>query len=148
MANNTGRGTFKKGDPRINRNGRPRAFDKLRALTIDMFTKPALDSVGNKIYIENKPVTIIEYILWKMIHSKDPRDVRYALEIAYGKVPDKIDITSAGASIKQDDRKFDRAISTLADAIRESLSGKDSQSDSSMDASEQATVAGVSKPSG
>ena len=84
---------FVKGDKRINRKGRPRIFDKLRELTLDMFSRPALDANGNQIVIEGKPVTMIEYVMWKMIRSKDPREVQYAVQVAYGKVPDHIQLT-------------------------------------------------------
>lgn len=55
-----------------------------------------------------------------------------------GKVQDKLDLTSNGEQIetKVDDERFDRAISTLADAVRESISGKSAGADSKVDTTE------------
>lgn len=52
----------------------------------------------------------------------------------HGKFTEKMDITSNGETIvKVDDEQFDRAISTLADALRESLSGTGAKSSSKVD---------------
>lgn len=83
-------GTFRKGDKRINRNGRPRSFDKLQALTVEMFNRPALDNNGNPVLIEDRPASVIEVVMWRMIHSKNMKEVQYAIEIAFGKVPDEL----------------------------------------------------------
>jgi hypothetical protein len=51
--------------------------------------------------------------------------------------PTRTDVTSAGQPIKQDDNeRFDRAISTLADAVRKSLPGQGDAADGEMDATE------------
>lgn len=86
MANNTGRGTFKKGDPRINRKGKPRSFDALRELAQQICTEPITSADGRV------KMTRVELILREMSISKDPRQRIGFLEIAYGKVPTPIDI--------------------------------------------------------
>jgi len=43
----------------------------------------------------------------------------------HGKLTEKVDVTSKGEKLQQDGQIIDRAISTLADAIRESIFGKD-----------------------
>ena len=93
MSNPTGKGGFQERKHQINRKGRPRTFDALRAVTLDMFSRPALDGNGKAILIENKPATLIEVVMWKMIHSKDPREVQYAVQVAFGKVPDVQELT-------------------------------------------------------
>jgi len=48
-----------------------------------------------------------------------------------GLLKDELDVTSGGEKIqpKVDDERFDRAISTLADALRESISRKSAKPD-------------------
>ncbi len=80
-------GTFKKGDPRINRKGRPKNFDKLRELSLQIAHEVAIS--GKKIVVINdKKVTITEAILRQWATSKNHQLQRAFIEIAYGKVPD------------------------------------------------------------
>lgn len=62
--------------------------------------------------------------------------------------PRRQDLTSGGQPIKasNDDGQLNRALSTLADAIRETLSGADE--DSTVDPTEQAAVGGAPEPGG
>jgi len=65
---------FVKGDPRINRNGRPKSFDELRALALkllreDVDGKAQVEIILRKILVDN-PTKLIEY--------------------GYGKVPDEL----------------------------------------------------------
>lgn len=78
---------FVKGDPRINRKGRPKSFDELRSLAQDLFHKelPSGD-------------TIAESLLKYCAASKEPALIRLLFEYAYGKVPDKIE-TNAPTSL-------------------------------------------------
>ena len=90
---------FVKGDPRINRKGRPKSFDKLRALAIDMASQPALDKAGNQIFIHGKPVTNAQLVLYQWLTDK--KHQKDFLEIAFGKVPQPIELTGdEGESIK------------------------------------------------
>jgi hypothetical protein len=73
LANN---GRFVKGDKRINRNGRPKSFDKLRKLAQQISHEPIADDAS---------MTAIEAILRQMAHDNPARFV----EIAFGKVPDQ-----------------------------------------------------------
>ena len=82
---------FVKGDPRINRKGRPKSFDKLRALAIDMATEPALDKNGNPILIHGKPVTNAQAILYQWLTDKKLQ--KDFIEVAFGKVPQAVELT-------------------------------------------------------
>ena len=86
----TGKG-FVKGDPRINRKGRPKSFDALRALAQEIAHEEAL-SGGQPIVINGHKVTATEAILRQWATSKNPQLQRAFLEIAYGKVPDALNI--------------------------------------------------------
>ena len=66
---------FKKGDPRINRSGRPKSFDHFRELAQKIINE------GNQ----------AEAILRSW--AKNPRHQRDLIEYAFGKVPEKIEAT-------------------------------------------------------
>jgi hypothetical protein len=68
-------GQFTKGDPRINRKGRPKSFDQLRALA---------QQIAHERIAEGSTVTAAEAILRKLAHDNPERFI----EIAFGKVPD------------------------------------------------------------
>ena len=87
----TGKG-FQKGDPRINRNGRPRSFDALRKLAQQLVNETAKDGKGEPIVRDGHAVTQIEALMLKMMHD-DP--VKF-VEIAFGKVPQPVDATVDG----------------------------------------------------
>ena len=77
----TGKG-FVKGDPRINRKGRPRSSDELRKLAQAIANETTTDNEGNKI-------TTVVAILRSWATSKQPSLQIAFVEYAYGKVPDK-----------------------------------------------------------
>lgn len=92
---------FTKGDPRINRKGRPRSFDALRELAQVISHEPAMvknkdtgESV--KYIIDGHIVTVTEAILRQWASSKDPRLQMAFIEIAFGKVPQRSELTGAG----------------------------------------------------
>ena len=91
-------GTFKSGDPRINRNGRPKSFDQLRALAQQIAHETA-KAGGNTVVIDGHSVTVAEAVIRQWFQSKEFAKQKAALEIAFGKVPDTIDITSKGERI-------------------------------------------------
>ena len=79
---------FKKGDPRINRNGRPKSFDALRALAQEIAHEKA-KAGGNTVVIDGHSVTVTEAILRQWAQSKNPVLQQRFIEVAFGKVPDK-----------------------------------------------------------
>ena len=102
MTSNTGEnrkpGTFQKGDPRINRKGRPKSFDALRTLAQQIAHEEA-KSDGAPVIINGHRVTVAEAILRTWAQSKNPQLVKSFIEIAFGKVPDALDLTSKGDKI-------------------------------------------------
>ena len=108
MANEQNLKPFTKGDPRINRKGRPKSFDKLRELAQSLSHEVVEGKDGSK-------HTAVEMILRKLATEKPDK----FLEIAYGKVPQPIDVTTGGEKLeaKVTDEQFDRAIQGLAKAI-------------------------------
>ena len=92
MANNTGKGTFQKGDPRINRRGRPKDFDKLRELAKAISHEVAISN-KEPMNINGKLVTVAEAILRQWAQSKDPRLQMAFVEFAYGKPPVRTELT-------------------------------------------------------
>jgi len=91
-------GSFKKGDPRINRKGRPKSFDALRTLAQQIAHEEATAG-GQPVVINGHRVTVAEAILRTWAQSKNPQLVKSFIEIAFGKVPDALDLTSKGDKI-------------------------------------------------
>lgn len=88
----TGKG-FVAGDPRINRKGRPRSFDALRELAQQIAHEPT------QIVVDGHKVTVAEAILRQWAQSKNPQLQRAFIEVAFGKVPDKLDVDLSGRII-------------------------------------------------
>lgn len=84
----TGKG-FVKGDPRINRKGRPKSADALKDLIQSILHEAATNAAGEKILIGGHAVTNLEMILRGMM--KNPRHVETLLDRAYGKVPQALE---------------------------------------------------------
>lgn len=86
-------GTFTKGDARINRKGRPRSFDALRALVLE---------IGNEV-ITNKDgsvqTTRIQAIIRDWFVSNNFQKQKAILEIAFGKVPDQVELTGKDGGV-------------------------------------------------
>lgn len=96
MSSDTGKnrkpGTFVKGDARINRKGRPRNFNKLRLLAQAVACEVALDAEGQPMVhpVDGHVMTVVEVMLEQM--SRDRKQRRLFFELAYGKVPDELNI--------------------------------------------------------
>ena len=83
----TGKG-FVKGDPRINRNGRPKSFDALQKLTIELAHEVATTKDGAPVVRADHRVTVVEAVLRQWLQSGNFQKQQAALQIAFGKVPD------------------------------------------------------------
>jgi len=95
----TNRGRFVKGDPRINRKGRPRTFDQLRRLALSLLNEPVKGPDGQPLVIDDHIVTRVELILRGAMNN--PRFAQWILEVAYGKVPDRVEVSGRdGAPLK------------------------------------------------
>lgn len=91
---------FEKGDPRINRKGRPKNFDKLRLLAQGIACEVARDKETGEPLVDPADghiLTVAEAMLKQM--ALDRRQRRLFLEIAYGKVPDELVIRPDGGAI-------------------------------------------------
>ena len=81
----TGKG-FVKGDKRINRKGRPKTFDALRALAQEIAHEVIVQKDGTQL-------TVTQGILRKWAGSNDPRLQIQFMDIAFGKVPAPVEIS-------------------------------------------------------
>ena len=83
-------------DPRRNLNGRPRSFDVLRELGLKIANETV--SVATKKLGAETPkpelakLKVAEYLLRKWAFSNDPKLQMAFAEVAYGKVPDELNL--------------------------------------------------------
>ncbi len=111
MANEQNLKPFKKGDARINRKGRPKNFDGLRALARDIADEELVSGDGAV------KMTAVEAILRKWASSGNPQLQKQFIEVAYGKVPDQVEVTGKdGGAIQVSDarNKLDNLIARHA----------------------------------
>lgn len=87
-------GTFKKGDPRINRRGRPKSFDALRELAQSIAHEEA-QANGQPLVINGHIATVAEAVLRQWAQSKNPQLQRAFIEYAFGRVPERQEVTGA-----------------------------------------------------
>ena len=73
-----------KGDPRCNRNGRPKSFDQLRSLALQIAAENVIDAGGNTI-------TRAEQLLRSWAKSRQPALQLAFAAYAWGKPPEKIE---------------------------------------------------------
>lgn len=73
---------------------------------------------------------------WIECELYDAQSALVQLGRHYGLFVDRQDITSGGEKVTTDETGYNRAVSTLADAIGKALSGKDNEPASDMDAAE------------
>lgn len=88
---NSPKGRFQKGDPRINRKGRPKSFDAFRALGQQIAHEVQL-SKGEPLVINGHIVTVAENILRGWAKSNNPVLQKAFVEVAFGKVPDTVNV--------------------------------------------------------
>ena len=103
----TGKG-FVKGDPRINRKGRPRTFDAARELAQQIAHEEARlkakddGTPGDPVIVNGHRATVIEMIMRQWATSKVPALQQAFVEYAYGKPPTKTEISGPdGGPIQQ-----------------------------------------------
>ena len=96
MANEQNLKPFVKGDPRINRKGRPKNFDALRALA-KMIANEKIEGKDTN----GQPVIMsrVELILRSWASSKGNWQLqKQFIEVAYGKVKDELELTGKDGS--------------------------------------------------
>ncbi|MBI3957239.1 MAG: hypothetical protein HY328_00420 [Chloroflexi bacterium] len=94
----TGRG-FVKGDPRINRKGRPKTFDALRSLAQTIAHEAARDSDGGVVVVDGHAVTVAENVLRQWAASDNAVLQMRFFEVAFGKIPQGVEISGANVRI-------------------------------------------------
>jgi|SRR3990167_5232188 len=93
MNNNpTGKGGFQERRHQINRKGRPKSFDALRALAQQLSHEIVKTPDGQRF-------TVTEAILRQWAQSKVPILQKQFIEIAFGKIPDNMELSQKGEII-------------------------------------------------
>ena len=87
-------GTFKKNDPRINKNGRPKDFDAMRTLAQEIAHEKAKTKEGAAIVFASHSASVVEVILRQWAKSGDWQRQKGFIEIAFGKVPDDVKVNA------------------------------------------------------
>lgn len=93
MSNPTGKGGFADRKHQINRKGRPRSFDALRALAQQIAHETAKTRDGEAIVIDDHVATVTEAILRQWAVSSDHRKQLAFIEYAYGSPPKKTEVS-------------------------------------------------------
>jgi hypothetical protein len=75
----TGKG-FVKGDPRCNRNGRPKGFDELRRVAQQILGEDV-------VWADGRTISRVELILRRWSRSRNPMLQKLFIEYAFGPVP-------------------------------------------------------------
>ncbi len=100
MANPASLKPFKPGDKRINRKGRPKSFDALRTLTQQIAHEVARTTTGEPLTsASGHAIAVVEAILRQWAHSKNPALQMRFMEICFGKVPDKVEVSGNEAEL-------------------------------------------------
>lgn len=96
MSNPTGKGGFAERKHQINRKGRPTDFAGFRELAKAIAHEPAQarDAKGDlhPVTIDGKIATNAEIMLRKWFASGDARLQMHAMEVAFGKVPQPVEV--------------------------------------------------------
>jgi hypothetical protein len=102
---------FVKGDPRINRKGRPKSFDALRELAQQIAHEVAKTKDGQPVVIAGRTVTNAELVLRRWIASPDARLQMHVMEVAFGKVPQTLEVSGPdGGAMQMQMRNFEAAL--------------------------------------
>lgn len=86
MSNPTGKGGFQERKHQINRKGRPRSFNALRELAQQIANEPIVSADGKT------KMSRVEMVMRSWALSKNYQLQRAFIEIAYGKVPDSLNV--------------------------------------------------------
>ena len=95
--NTSGLIPFTKNDPRENRKGRPKSFDAFREIALCIANETVASATKKMGASDVKPeiakLRVAEYILRKWAFSGDGKLQKAFTEVAYGKVPDELEVT-------------------------------------------------------